>query len=332
MENEGIFHSEKMKEIYKVAKKYGAFDTTVLIEGETGTGKEVIAKIVHKYSSRANMPLLTINCGAISESLLDSELFGYVSGAFTGADPKGNKGIFESANNGTLLLDEIGELTPLLQVKLLRVLQEQEVRRIGGSWSKPVDVRIIACTNANIDDLVKEGKFRKDLFFRLGVAIITIPPLRERRADILPLLDYFLHEFCNTYYMAKVFDEDALYLLINHCYYGNVRELRNIVESSYITAESEVISVDDLPKYIVQNMPSGFNTSKDARCMQSLKEMLNDCEKEIITNALSCSGSIRKAALKLGISHSTLLRKIKLYNLEENNDYKYINTLYEEKV
>jgi len=317
MDQQGVFYSHEMKEIYELAKRYAAFKTTVLIKGETGVGKEVIARLIHRYSQRANMPLLTINCGAIPESLLDSELFGYESGAFTGANSKGSVGLFESAHKGTLLLDEVGELSPLLQVKLLRVLQESEVRRIGGSWSKSIDVRIIACTNADIWDCVKKGNFRKDLYFRLNVATITIPPLHERKADILPLLEYFLHEFSRLYNIEKTFDKSVLDLITNLKFDGNVRELRNIVESSYITAKEDIITISDLPKYIIDSVAkhSEYDTKKS---ITSLTEMLSTYEKEIIINALSCSNSIRRAATMLGISNSTLLRKIKLYNLEVN--------------
>lgn len=319
MDQQGVFYSQEMKEIYELAKRYAVFKTTVLINGETGVGKEVIARLIHRYSQRANMPFLTINCGAIPESLLDSELFGYESCAFTGASSKGSAGLFESAHKGTLLLDEVGELSPLLQVKLLRVLQESEVRRIGGSWSKSIDVRIIACTNADLWNCVKNGNFRKDLFFRLNVATITIPPLHERKEDIPPLLEYFLHEFCKLYGVEKTFDKSALYMITNHKFDGNVRELRNIVESSYITAEKDFITISDLPKYIVDSVSKHIEYETD-KTTTSLPEMLSTYEKEIITNALSYSNSIRRAATTLGISNSTLLRRIKLYNLEVNSN------------
>lgn len=316
MDQQGIFNSDEMKEIYDMAKRYAQFKTTVLINGETGVGKEVVAKLIHKYSNRSSMPFLTVNCGAIPESLLDSELFGYESGAFTGASTKGSIGLFESAHKGTLLLDEIGELSMLMQVKLLRVLQEHEVRRIGGSWSKSVDVRIIACTNADLWNSVKKETFRKDLYFRLSVATITIPPLRDRRADILPLLEQFLHELRSMYNIDKTFDESSLSIIYNHKFYGNVRELRNIVESSYITAKDDLITINDLPKYLVESSSTNIN-GNSGKCSLTLDEMLSDYEKEIIKNALTNSNTIRKAAGKLGISNATLLRRIKEYNLEE---------------
>lgn len=317
MDQNVVFCSQEMKDIYELAKQYALYSTTVLIEGETGVGKEIIANIIHKYSPRANMPFIKINCSAIPESLLDSELFGYEGGAFTGANTKGRIGIFESAHKGSLLLDEVGELSTLLQIKLLRVLQEHEVRRVGGSWSKSVDVRIIACTNANMADYVKTNKFRKDLFYRLNVAAITIPPLRERKADILPLLECFLLEYCKKYNFKKIFDEKALYVISNHNFSGNVRELKNIVESSYITAKDDIITVNDLPKYLADtNSPltkeMDSNTNKN---IHSLSNQLDKHEIDIISNALSCANSIRSAARMLDISNSTLLRRIEKYDL-----------------
>lgn len=193
MEHSLVFYSEKMKEIHELAKQYASFSTSVMIQGETGVGKEVIANTIHKYSPKSNMPFIKVNCGAISESPVDSKLFGYGNDAFTGNSSKGKIGIFESAYNGSLLLDDVDDLSPILQAKLLRVLQEQEVKKAGTSWSKSVDVRIITCTNVDIVNQVKTNKFRKDLFYRLNVANIEIPPLRERKEDIIPLLECFFN-------------------------------------------------------------------------------------------------------------------------------------------
>ncbi|WP_352420403.1 sigma 54-interacting transcriptional regulator [Proteiniborus sp.] len=319
MNQYGIFCSSEMQKVYELSKKFASFPTTVLIEGETGVGKEVIANLIHNSSPRANMPFLKVNCGAIPESLLDSELFGYERGAFTGANSRGSVGLFESADRGSLLLDEIGELSPLLQVKLLRVLQEREVRKIGSSWSKPIDVRIITCTNKNLWDAVKCDTFRMDLFYRLSIATVSIPPLRQRKDDILPLLEHFLQEFNELYGMEKSFDESSLNVILNHKFPGNVRELRNIVEVSYITAEKDIITVDDLPKYLVEALNSSlkFIDCDVSENMPSLPKLVESFEKEIISNALQSASSIRRAASMLGISNATLLRRIKLYNLEE---------------
>ncbi len=306
MNQDVVFCSQEMEEVYEMARQYAQYSTTIMIIGETGVGKEIVANTIHKYSPRSNMPFIKINCTAIPESLLDSELFGYEGGAFTGASTKGRIGIFESAHKGSLLLDEVGELSSLLQTKLLRVLQEHEVRRVGGSWSKSVDVRIIACTNANMVDYVKTGQFRKDLFYRLNIATIEIPPLRERKADILLLLEHFLHEYCNKYNFRRVFNEDALLVILGHDFPGNVRELKNIVESSYITAKNDIIAVDSLPKYLINTNENGL----------SLSEQLCKYEKIIISNTLSCTDSVHEAAHILNTSYSTLIRRIEKYNLK----------------
>lgn len=307
MHRDFIFCSQEMKDIYELAKQYSHYESTVMIEGETGVGKEIIANIIHEHSPRRNMPFLKINCSAISESLLDSELFGYESGSFTGANTKGKSGIFESADKGSLLLDEVGELSPALQVKLLRVLQEHEIRRVGGSFSKPVDVRIITCTNLSLSDLVRANKFRKDLYFRLNVARIKIPPLREHRSDILPLTEYFLDQYCRQYQILKKFSDKALFIISNHSFPGNIRELKNIVESSFITSKEEIITVKDLPEYLLH---------KKNQTDYSLSNQLDKYEKDIISNALASSSSIRGAARILGISNATLLRRIEKYHLE----------------
>lgn len=309
-----------MREIYNRAKKIALFPTTVLIEGETGVGKEVIANFIHHNSPRRNMPFIKINCGAIPKSLLDSELFGYEKGAFTGANREGNPGFFESANKGSLLLDEIGELSFSLQVKLLRVLQEHEVRRIGGSWSKPIDVRIIASTNKDLLQDVRNGDFRMDLYYRLNVVNIKIPPLRERKDDIIPLIEYFLEYLNNLYGKKKFFDKNCLSVISNLNLYGNIRELKNIVESSYIISDTECIGVNSLPEYLTSFSDS---LSKEALLKKdkenkTLSQLLNSVERQAIIKAVSSTDSLRKAAIYLGISNATLLRKIKFYELKFN--------------
>ncbi|MDO4720662.1 MAG: sigma 54-interacting transcriptional regulator [Peptostreptococcaceae bacterium] len=301
-----IFCSQEMKDIYELAKRYSRYESTVMIEGETGVGKEIIANIIHEHSPRCGMPFLKINCSAISESLLDSELFGYESGSFTGANIKGRSGIFESADKGSLLLDEVGELSYALQVKLLRVLQEHEIRRVGGTFSKPVDVRIITCTNLNLSELVLANKFRKDLYFRLNVAKINIPPLRDHRSDVLPLTEYFLDQYCLRYQTLKKFSDQALFIISNHSFPGNIRELKNIVESSFITSKDAIITVEDLPEYLLH---------QKNQTDYSLSNQLDRYEKDIISNALASSSSIRGAARMLRVSNATLLRRIKKYQL-----------------
>ncbi|MBX6396392.1 MAG: sigma 54-interacting transcriptional regulator, partial [Alicyclobacillaceae bacterium] len=220
-----------MREILERAERVAPYPTTVLITGETGVGKEVIAAFLHEKSPRSGGPFVKVNCGAIPDSLMESELFGYERGAFTGAKREGSPGLFEAADRGTLLLDEIGELTLAGQVKLLRALQEREVRRVGGTWSRALDVRVIATTNQDLEQRVKEGRFRSDLFYRLRVVHFHIPPLRERSEEIEPLVHHFSQVFSELYGIRKSWDEGALALLRQYPWPGNVRELRHLVES-----------------------------------------------------------------------------------------------------
>lgn len=305
----GISKSESMNSLRELAARIAKFPSTVLIEGETGVGKEIMANWIHYNSSRKDMPFIKINCGAIPEGLLESELFGYERGAFTGAKREGNAGIFEQAHKGTLLLDEIGELSPSMQVKLLRVIQDREVRRVGGSWSKTIDVRIIAATNENLNKLIEKERFRKDLYYRLKVAHIVIPPLRERRDDIEPLLKYFLDMYNKEFGMDKYFNDKAIVFLLNYNYSGNIRELRNIVESSYIISKTKEITLNDLPKYVLEHTAEATNTT--------LADIVSEAEKNAIKIALKSEDSIRKAAKLLNISNATILRKMKKYELDK---------------
>lgn len=314
-----IFVSQTMNKIYNTVKKIAPFPTTVLIEGETGVGKEVIADLIHQSSPRANWPFIKVNCAAIPESLLESELFGYERGAFTGANREGSLGLFESAHKGSLLLDEVGQMSQSLQVKLLRVLQDHEIRHVGGSWSKSIDVRILACTNDDLMEQVKKGNFRMDLYYRLNVINIKIPPLRDRRDDIIPLIEYFLDYFFSQYGYKKKFDKKSLSVILNCYFSGNIRELRNIVESSYINSDNENICFDSLPEYIrncTTTFPQTF-PDKDIEGI-SLPQLLDKIERQEIIKAVSSSDSIRKSATLLGISNATMLRRIKYYGLKFN--------------
>lgn len=306
MDIEAIFKSKAMKDLLDLATRIAKYPTTVLIEGETGVGKEVLANWIHQKSPRSNMPFIKLNCGAIPENLIESELFGYEKGAFTGAKREGSPGLFELADNGTLLLDEIAELSPTMQVKILRVLQDREVRRVGGSWSKTVDVRIIACTNQNLKTLAESNRFRKDLYYRLNVAYILIPPLRERKEDILPLLNYFLNKNCTEFNFTKRFTSESLELLMNHNYPGNVRELGNLVEGACISAIGSEISPELFSARI----------SKKDKNTSSLQSQIEETERRAIKSALLNEPSIRKAAKYLEISNATLLRKMKKYGIK----------------
>ena len=271
-----VMKSSIMLELFERTKRIAQFPSTVLIEGETGVGKEVFATLLHQNSPRADMPFIKINCGAIPETLLESELFGYERGAFTGAKNEGNPGLFELADKGTLLLDEVGELSPSLQVKLLRVLQEREIRRVGGSWSKPIDVRVIASTNRDLKQLVKEQIFREDLFYRFNVARLYIPPLRKHRDDIGPLLDYYLDKICSEYQIKRWLDDEAKDLLLSHHYPGNIRELRNLIEGLCVTSEGEMISSNSVRFFL--NSQGGYLLFKSqyfTRATSSIREKHN---------------------------------------------------------
>lgn len=304
-----IMNSSIMLELFERTKRIAQFPSTVLLEGETGVGKEVFATLLHQNSPREDMPFIKINCGAIPEALLESELFGYERGAFTGAKNEGNPGLFELADKGTLLLDEVGELSPSLQVKLLRVLQEREIRRVGGSWSKTIDVRVIASTNRDLKQLVKEHVFREDLYYRFNVARLYIPPLREHREDIGPLLDYYLDKICSEFRIIRRFDEGAKGLLLNHNYPGNTRELRNLIEGLCVTADDNIISGNSVK--LLLDSQTTHNVEDN-----SLQDRLDRFEKAIILEALQKEASIRKAAKLLDISHATLLRKMHKYEVQ----------------
>jgi len=303
--------SSTLKTLFERATRIAAYPSTVLIQGETGVGKEVVANWIHQHSPRANMPFIKINAGAIPESLIESELFGYERGAFTGAKNEGNPGLFELANKGTLLLDEIGELSPSLQVKLLRVLQEQEIRRVGGSWSKAINVRVIASTNRDLRQLVLEGRFREDLYYRFNVAYLHVPPLHEHPGDILPLLDYYLERICQEFKITRKLTPETLQILLQHDYPGNVRELRNLVEGVCIMTDEEWITPETLPPHIRGQVSQPINPL-------SLHAHIEVTERKVIMEALKAEASIRQAAKRLEISHATLLRKMQKYGITQD--------------
>lgn len=318
-----IASSKAMNIVLDRALKVARIDSGILIEGPSGSGKEKVVELIHHHSHRSKSPLIKVNCGAIPEALLESELFGYEPGAFTGANQKGKQGLFEAANNGTLLLDEIGE-TPLdLQVKLLRVIQEQEITRVGGTTPISINVRIIAATNRDLKEMVQQGTFREDLFYRLNIIPIKIPPLIERKDDIIPLVYHFLKEINEKYGIKRQFSQDALNLFYLYDWPGNVRELRNFVErtalmSSYtevtgndITNELQ-ISNDKLDQQVADQ--AGVNLTT-----MSLKEKVEAYEKNIIEETLPLFPSIRKAAQSLKIDQSTLVRKMQRYRIEKDD-------------
>lgn len=307
--------SGPMKEVVQLATRVSTVDATILILGESGVGKEVVAKIIHKNSRRKNGPFIKVNCGAIPEQLLESELFGYEGGAFTGAKKEGKAGLFELANRGTLFLDEIGELSLNLQVKLLRVLAEREIMRVGGGKPIPVDVRIVVATNRDLEDMVKCGLFREDLYYRLNVVPIVIPPLRERKEDIPSLALHFLNQFNSHYGLQKKLSYEVLERLMLYDWPGNIRELKNVVERMVVTTTDDLLGVEHLPKYL------GSETSKnDARIsvkgVMPLNDAIEEVEKQIIQNALKKHKTSRKMAAVLGVNQSTIVRKINKYGFK----------------
>ncbi len=310
--------SGKMQEVFRKISKVAHSDATVLIRGESGTGKELIARAIHYHSPRSDFPLVEINCASIPETLLESELCGHEKGAFTGAY-KQKKGKFEIANGGTLFLDEIGELPLSLQAKLLRVLQDGRFTRVGGVENIEVNVRLIAATNADLEKLMEAGKFREDLYYRLNVIPILIPPLRDRREDIGPLTDFFVQKYAQKNKKnIKGISQEARFILMNYDWPGNVRELENAIENAVVMAEGDMITPADLPGYLQSTVPEGSMMEQLLRQHQgmSYKEKLEAFEREIIRQALEETGGNKThAAKKLGFTLRTLRNKVKKYNL-----------------
>ncbi|WP_449241660.1 sigma 54-interacting transcriptional regulator [Desulfoscipio gibsoniae] len=304
-----VIKSIKMKKVMEMALQLAQVNSTVLLLGESGVGKEVVAKAIHKHSKRSSGPFITVNCGAIPENLLESEMFGYEKGAFTGANREGKPGMFELADKGTLFLDEIGDLPLPFQVKLLRVLQEREITRIGSTKPRPINVRIIAATNRQLEELVQEGKFREDLYFRLNVVPINIPPLRERRDDIIPLVYNFKKQFEKIYDIQKEFSPRVFKDLIEHQWPGNVREIKNVVERLLVTSTEPVIKSVDIP---LNMTPSQRNEPHKVTVqgILPLKTAQMELERQLIGAAIKELGSTYKAAKALHVDQSTIVRKI----------------------
>ncbi len=309
-----VAKSKRMQSVFKLSAKAAQYTTTVLISGESGTGKELIARGIHYSGMRAGKPLIPLNCGGIPENLLESELFGYKKGAFTGAD-QNKKGLFEEAHEGTLFLDEIGEMPLSLQVKLLRVLQEDEIRPLGESKTRKIDVRIIAATAKDLQFEVQEGSFREDLFYRLNVLPIKLPALRDRAEDIPLLSQHFVKDFNKKLRKEiKAITPPAMSLLLNHEWPGNVRELENVIERAVVLSEDPVIGPENLPPELGMALDSGhLERIYDGFSMKAAQKIY---EKRLIIKALSETGGNRTRAAKLlEISHPSLLSKIKTYHI-----------------
>ncbi len=304
--------SPKMQEAIRIGKKVAKSDSTVFLRGESGTGKEIMAKMIHALSDRHDKLMISINCAAIPENLVESELFGYEEGAFTGAKKHGSIGKFELADGSTIFLDEIGDMPLPVQTKLLRVLQESKVERIGGTKPIPIDIRVICATNKNIEQMVEEGAFREDLYYRLNIIPIELPPLRKRKDDLPALIDYYI-----AYYNQKLgknmtgVSSEALQTLMSYDWPGNVREMKNIIEYLANVTEGEQIQLSDLPDHIVLRSSKGYGD-------WSLDEILGEYEKRVLGSMIKKDATLaekNQLADSLQISRATLYRKLKKYDL-----------------
>jgi two-component system response regulator AtoC len=309
----GVFHfsSPSMVDMERLVSKVSVTDSTVLITGESGTGKGVTARNIHEMSPRSEFPFIPVNCGAIPENLLESEFFGHSKGAFTGAD-RARKGLFTQADRGTLFLDEIGELPLHLQTKLLHVIEDKVVRPLGGDMVRKVDARIIAATNRNLQEMVKEGRFREDLYFRLSMFHIQIPPLRERREDMGRLIHFILNNLAGGQAKKTMeLDPIAEEILAEYPWPGNVRELENVINRAHILADGDRITLADLPPDIARSVPIREKCGLDIKLSGGLREQLRRIEADIIIRTLREAGGDRRvAAQKLDIGLSSLYRKM----------------------
>lgn len=307
-----IANSEEMKNVIDTALRVAEVDATILLLGESGVGKSHIAKFIHNHSGRAKGPFIEVNCGAIPDALFEAELFGYESGAFTGASPKGKMGLAELASGGTLFLDEVAELSLINQVKLLKMIQEKRFFRLGGTREREADFRLIAATNRDLEAAVIEKTFREDLYFRLNVVPITIPPLRRRTEDILPLIQYFLSQFEQKYNRKRTLDEAVIHRLIYYEWKGNVRELINVIERLVVTSSSPVVTVDLLPEYINRRYDQPLFDVHENRPLQ---DILDHVERQVLLKAKRTHKTTVKMAQALGISQPSVVRKLKKYGI-----------------
>lgn len=306
-----VAESSSMKNVCAMIKRIAPTDTTILIYGESGTGKELVAKAIHSHSRRLNNRFLAVNCAALPEQLLESEMFGHVKGAFTGASVH-KKGLFEAVEGGTIFLDEIGSISMNIQGKLLRVLQEKEVRRVGGNETIKVDARVLAATNVKLEDLIKQGLFREDLYYRLNIIPINIEPIRNRKADISPLIHHFLSEELGNSQEPPTIPKEVMAILENYSWPGNVREIENAIKHCLAFCRNNVINIQDLPPRIITAAQTAeIEEHDDSGRFESLKAFLRAKEKEYMLQVLNnCGGDKEKAASALKISLATFYRKL----------------------
>jgi transcriptional regulator with GAF, ATPase, and Fis domain len=316
-----IGHGPAMRKIFRIVEKVANSDTTIMLNGETGTGKGLIARAIHKVSSRKDQPFIQINCGATPEGLLESEFFGYRRGAFTGATAD-KAGKFEIAQGGTIFLDEIGDMSADLQVKVLRVLEEGEFERVGGNETIKTDARIIAATHRDLEEEVQKGNFREDLFYRLYVIPIMLPTLKERKADIPYLVSHFIEQFADKKAASRAkFSDDAMAILVNYAWPGNVRELKNLIERLVVLHESDEILPEELPEKIRAASSRTAQRKDVGGDGISFNTAVSEFEKALIISALDRTNWVKnRAAQLLKIKRTTLVEKIKRYNLEKDSD------------
>lgn len=314
LEDKIVTKNEKMEKIIELIDKTADLNATILISGETGVGKSFLAEVIHEKSNRKKSPFITINCGAIPENLIESELFGYEGGAFTGANKEGKKGLFEIAEDGTLFLDEIGEMPMQVQVKLLNVLQDKKAKRVGSLNSYEIKARVIAASNKDLEKAIEDKEFRKDLYYRLNVLKIDIPPLRDRKVDIPLLINSLLRKYNKKYNMRKKLSEDAYNLLISYNWPGNIRELENTLEKIIIMCNNELVSKKSVSKIIsIDNNSRKYQFGIDG--IMPIKKAKSKVEKQLLLNAKNKYKTTRKMAEVLKIDQSTVVRKMNKYNI-----------------
>lgn len=317
-----VYNSQQMSDLVRIMNNVASTDANILIQGESGTGKEVLAEYIHEMSERRGKEMVRINCAAFPETLLESELFGYEKGAFTGALGSGKKGLIETAHESTLFLDEINSLPLALQGKILRTIETKMVQRIGSDRPKKIDFRLIAATNEDLNECIKKKTFRADLYYRLNVIPAIIPPLRERASDIEPLIEYFLNKYCKKYGREKTFSPEVMDVLKNYSWPGNVRELKNFVERIVLISAASVYTIKNIPPQMLDGQVM-ITTAKDGNgntgchfdSRLSLEENLNAFEKQIIESVVQHYGSGKSAAEVLKVNQSTISRKMAKYNI-----------------
>ena len=313
-----ITKSRKMAEILETVIRAAQFDSNILITGESGVGKGLLAVLIHEASSRTEHPFVTINCAGIPEDLFESELFGYEPGAFTGASAKGKKGLLEVGDKGTVFLDEIGDMSLRLQAKLLRVIEEKEMTRLGSTRTIKLNVRIIAATNQDISTMIEQKIFRQDLFFRINTISVMIPPLKERIEDVIPLIQHFTKKLNERYHIRKRFSPQAAQMLMSYQFPGNVRELSNIVEQAFLMSKNDLVDALDLPVQVMSTLDTQRLIVNGGD--KSYNDIVNLMEYKILKNAVEKYGSTHKAARNLKISQSTIVRKLKKLNTVLTDD------------